>query len=186
MRRFPQAGTLALAMACFSTGAAAQAPAPAPARAGAILHLQYPASPPERMLALFRALCMRAFPDVDAIERAAVAIDPGISRSESGLPYRYYRHSRHFDLTYDLSGLHKNSLFGRESSCELTLTVGGTLGSAALVARISAALAPRRPPLVRAGTMIWDLAGNGRDRLEYSFQAPERRLRLTRRLAGRR
>lgn len=183
-RRFPQAGTLALAAACFATAAAGQPPAPAPVRPRAAPYFQFAPMPIERALALFRILCIRAFPDVDALERAVRAIDPDVGRSESGLPSRYYWHSgQRFDLTYDVYGFRENAAWGRgEGSCELTLTVAGKLGPAALVARISARLARGRHPVVRRGTLIWDLVGNNRDRLEYSFHAPERRLSLTRRL----
>ena len=181
-RRFAPAG--ALALACLATAAAARPPAPAPARPGAVPYLQFSPMPLERALALFRALCMRAFPDGGALERAARAIDPEIGRSESGLPSRYYWHSgRSFDLTYDLYGFRPDAAWGRgRGTCELTVTVAGRLGSAALAARISARLAGRRRPAVSGGAAIWDLAGNDRDRLEYQFSAPERRLSLTRRL----
>ncbi|MEA3013493.1 MAG: hypothetical protein QOD42_2038 [Sphingomonadales bacterium] len=184
-RRCPRAGPLALAAACFATAAAAQPRAPAPARDRAAPYFQFSPLPLERGLALFRTLCVRAFPDADALERAVRAIDPDIGRSESGLPSRYYWHSgRRFDLTYDVYGFREDAAWGRgEGTCELTLTVAGRLGPAALVARISARLAPRRQPVVRAGTVIWHLTHDNRDRLEYRFSAPERRLSLTRRLS---
>jgi hypothetical protein len=154
---------------------------PSPAPILQAVDLSQPRLPAARVIALFRALCMGAFPDRDAIGRRVMAAGLGFSQWHSGLVDRHGWQSRYGDLVYD----GRNSdLWGRSvASCMLRFSIPEGLSSAAFVSMISTRIAGGWRPGRRGGSLTWRLRGRPSDRLVYMRIDPDRRFTLARRHA---